>query len=178
MSENQVASRSWLRKSGFVAGGILALIVVVVAILAATHWPFSSAKVTANFQETFPATVTFQHFRSTYFPHPGCVAENVVFRRLGTSPDAPPIVIVQRMTIEAHYLDFLFRPHHLSRIVLEGFRVHIPQLGTPVQDTGWRETPSKILIGEVVADNSVVEIARADSDPLRFEIHSITLTNR
>ena len=170
-----MASRSSLRRSGMVAGGILILIVLVIAILAATHWPFSSAKVIQNFQETFPATVTFQSFRSTYFPHPGCVAENIVFRRLGTSPDTPPIVTVQRMTIQAQYLDFLFRPHHLSRIVLEGFHVHIPPMGTTVRDTGWRETPSKIMVSEVVADHSLVEIARADSDPLRFEIHAGSL---
>ena len=47
-------------------------------------WRFSQQRIVRSLQETFPDTVTFQNFRQTYFPHPGCVAEGVSFRRLGS----------------------------------------------------------------------------------------------
>lgn len=149
---------------------------VIGGVILATHWPFSQARVTKDLQESFPATVTFQKFRSTYFPHPGCEAEGATFARLGRPAGTPAVVTIQRLSVEAHYLDMLFRPGYVARIVMQGFRAQIPRLGTPLEDTGWKETPSKTRIGSVIADGAVVEIARADSrEPLRFEIHALKL---
>lgn len=114
------------------------LVAGLVAVVVARHWPLSQERVTHSLQSTFPATVKFQKFHSTYFPHPGCIAEGVVFTRLGATAGTPPVVTIQRLTVRAHYLDLFVRPGYLAGIVLEGFRVHIPPLGTPVEESNWR----------------------------------------
>jgi hypothetical protein len=154
------------------------LAMVIGGVILAMHWPFSQAKITQSLQETFPATVTFQKFHSTYFPHPGCVAEGVVFRRLGSIPATPPIVTIQLLTIQAHYTDLLFRPGYLAHIILNGFRVQVPPAGTPLENTNWHETPSTTRVGEIVADGAVIEIAlESPRSPLRFDIHTLKMSS-
>ena len=164
----------------------IALLVLAVGTLAlgtggvilALHWPFSQDRITQTLQERFPATLTFQKFHSTYFPHPGCEGEGLVFKQLGRSPDTSPIVTIQHLTIEAHYIDILLRPGYLARIVLDGFRIHVPPAGTPLGKSAWRESASTTRVGEILADGAAIEIARADPQaPLLFDIHTLKLTS-
>ncbi len=164
-----------IKKLALVGLSAFLLALAIFAILLARHWPFSQARIAQSLQSTFPATVTFQKFHSTYFPHPGCVAEGLVFSRLGATPGTPPVVTVQQLTIQAHYLDLLFRPGYLSEIVLKDFRVHIPPMGTPVENSNWQETPSTIRVGEVVADGSSMQIDRVSGPPLLFAIPTLRL---
>lgn len=147
-------------------------------VLLAKYWPFSQAMVAQSLQEDFPARVTFQKFHTTFFPHPGCVAEGVVFRRLGHAPDTPPIVTIQRLTIESHYVDLFLRPHYLARIVMDGFRVRVPPREAPLAPSTWHEPKSSTRVGEMILDGSSIEIARGDDkSPLLFDIHTLKLTS-
>jgi hypothetical protein len=172
---------AWSRFDG--RAGIV-LIVAAIGLLAlagfglflAWHWPFAQERISQDLQGSFPATVTFTKFHSTYFPHPGCVADGVVFRRLGRSADLPPVATIQKLTMVAHYSDMLWRPGYLAQVIIEGFRVHVPPIGTPLDETGWKETPSSTRIGELVADGSSVEIARRSGNPpLIFKVHTLRL---
>jgi len=155
---------------------VLAVAACAAVIVLSRQWPFSENRIAKSLQETFPATVTFQKFRPTYFPHPGCVAEGIVFRRLGMPAQTPAIVTIQHMKIEGHYLDILFRPGYLAQIVAENFQVHVPALGTKVEITGWKATSPSIRVGEILLDGSVLEVARSDSsNPLRFDIQELKL---
>jgi hypothetical protein len=122
----------------------LATVVLILGnlgIVLMRHWPFSRERVTQSLQSTFPASVTFQKFHFTYFPHPGCIAEGVVFNRLGATPGTPPVVSIQQLVVvRSHYLDLIFRPGYLAVIVLDGFRVHIPPMGTPVREPNLQES--------------------------------------
>jgi len=154
-----------------------ALALAIAGIPIALHWPFSEAKLTQSLQEDFPATVTFQKFHSTFFPHPGCVGEGLAFRRLGSSPDTPPIVTIQRFSVAAHYIDLFLRPGYLARIVMNGFRVFVPPPGTPLAPAAWQESASTTRVGEIIADGASIEIARADDNStLLFDIHRLKLT--
>ncbi len=164
-----------IKRLGLLGLPILLLVLGIFAILLARHWPFSEARVTQSLQSTFPATVTFRKFRSTYFPHPGCVGEDLVFARLGSTHGTPPVVTVNQLTIQANYLDLLLRPGYLSEVVLKDFRVHLPPIGTPVGESNWRETPSSTRVGEIVADGSSIQIDRASGPPLLFAIPTLRL---
>jgi hypothetical protein len=154
------------------------LVLVVGGIAVARHWPFSQANVTQSLQGDFPATVTFQKFHFTFFPHPGCIGEGLAFRRLGSDPHTPPIVTIQRFTVEAHYLDLLVRPGYLARIIMNGFRVYVPPPGTPIAPSDWQPSKSTTRVDEIIADGASVEIARADDrPPLFFEIHGLKLAS-
>jgi hypothetical protein len=166
-------------KTLLLAASALLLALFIGGIILATHWPFSQSRITQCFEEGFPITVTFQNLHSTYFPHPGFEADNAAFTRLGLPPGSPPIVTVQHITLQSNYLDLFLRPGYVSRMILTGFRVHVPALGSQhPQRTNWHETKSNTRLGELIADNSVLDIDRSDShEPLHFDIHSLKISN-
>jgi AsmA-like C-terminal region len=167
-------SRRWL----FGVGAALLLLVVAGAILLSTHWPFSQQAVTNSLQQGFPVTVTFGSFKSVYFPHPGCEGTNVVFKHLALPNDVPPVATIERFRIEARYLDLFLRPGYLAKLVVIGFHLHIPPVGTPRQESEWTPGKSSLRIAEVIADGAELEIARADGhEPLVFAIHKAKLTS-
>ena len=129
-----------VKKIGLLGLAAVVLILGNLGVVLVRHWPFSRERVTHSLQSTFPASVTFQKFPFTYFPHPGCIAEGVVFNRLGATPGTPPVVSIQQLVVRSHYLDLIFRPGYLAVIVLAGFRVHIPPTGTPVREPNWQES--------------------------------------
>ena len=163
------------RRTAFIL--IAGLIASFCALIIGTTSSFSRAALTKSLQETFPATVTFQKFHRTFFPHPGFIAEGAVFRQLGRSPEIPPIVTIARLQLRARYFDQLFRPGYVASILADGFQVYIPPEGTPLQETGWKETPSKLRVGEILFPDAVLEIAREGTrKPLLFPIHSLKLS--
>jgi hypothetical protein len=149
----------------------------VVATLYIWHWPFTQARVTESIETTFPVKVTYAKFHSTYFPHPGCVAEGVQFHWLANKPDAPPIATAASFKIQAHYWDLVLRPGYLAHLIITGLRVDVPPIGTPREPYTWVETSSHIRIGEVVADGSLLQIARSSAPALVFDIGRARLTS-
>jgi hypothetical protein len=167
-------ARRWL----FRVGAAVLLLVVAGAILLSTHWPFSHQAVTNSLQQGFPVTVTFGSFKSVYFPHPGCEGTNVVFKHLALPNDVPPVATIEKFRIEARYLDLFLRPGYLAKLVIIGFHLHIPPIGTPRQESAWTPGKSSLRIAEVIADGAELEIARADGhEPLIFAIHKAKLTS-
>src|SRR5580700_6435546 len=139
--DNGMATMARFKKASW-ALLALAAVTATAAMVMASRWPFSQRKVTQSLQETFPATVTFQKFHSTYFPHPGCVGEEAVFTWLGSPRDTSPIVTIRRITIEAHYLDMILRPGYISKIILEDFATHVPKMGSQREPSNWKAVPS------------------------------------
>jgi AsmA-like C-terminal region len=155
---------------------IAAVAVVAIAIVLLTlYFPFSEKRVTASLRETFPSNISMDHFERVYFPHPGCTAEGVIFRLASSALDAPPVVTIQRLTIQGTYANLLLRPHHISKAFLEGLRVRIPVLGHASKPPNKR-TNSRTTVGEVIANGAILEVARSNNKPtLRFEIHKLSL---
>ena len=116
-----------------------------------------------------------QGFRRTYFPHPGCVLENVALTR-GSGSSGPPLVAIQRVTIQANYHDLLLRPGYISGIILEGLKISVPaehDRSASQQTSGSNKSSTRI--GEVFTRDATLEVARKDGIPLKFEIHQLSL---
>jgi hypothetical protein len=155
--------------------GALGVIACALVIVVAIKSPFAQGKVAQDLEDTVRAKVTFGKFRVTYFPHPGCVAENVTFSRVGSPENSPPLVTVQRVEIEAHYADIIARPGYVALVKLNGLRVQVPARGAGGEASQSNET-SQVRVGEIVADGAVLEVARSDGNaPLKFEMHSLTV---
>ena len=165
------------RRRRFAIIGVLVLALAATGLFVlARHWPFSRQRVTEALQDDFHGTVTFTRFRSTIFPDPGCVAEGAILVRAAAPADSPPFASGQKLVIRAHYLDFLLRPGYVSHIDVEGLQIHIPPRGSmPAEQPN--QSPSSTRVGEVVANNALLEVARKTAKPLRFEIHSLTLNS-
>ena len=155
---------------------LVAVIAVLGAALLGAYWPFTERRIAQSLEEEFAGKVTIGHFRGTVFPHPGGVAEEVVFRWPTESADKGPLVKVKKLTVQANYWDLVLRPGYVSRIILEGLLIHVPPIGsgTAPQMNG---TPSRTRLGEVVAEGAVLEVARQRGDTLKFEIHSLKLSS-
>jgi hypothetical protein len=164
--------RKWLA----ILGVLLVVGLLVGLVLLVRHWPFSRQRVIQDLQDDFHGTVSFSRFYTTVFPHPGCVAEGVTLVRPGSPAGSPPFASAQKLIIRAHYLDFLLRPSYISHIKVQGFQIHVPPPGT-MPATPRDQSPSTTRVGEVVANNAVLEVARKTAKPLRFEIHTLTLNS-
>jgi hypothetical protein len=120
--------------------------------------------------------VDIRTVHSTYFPFPGCVAEDVKLR--GKRLDGT----IRKLTIRADYSALLTFQHRLA--LLRGDDVHVRVLAhdqnvnTGSGNTGDSKN-AKLMVNEVVADSSVLEIERKDpkQQPLRFEVHKLTVQN-
>jgi hypothetical protein len=124
----------------------------------------------------FKAQVDIGNFRSTYFPFPGCVAERITFR--GKRVEGS----IQKLTIQADYSTMLTFQSRLARIRGDGLRIRILSHDQAV-DTGGTDKGSsknaKLVVDEVVADASVLEVERKNpgQPPLRFQIHELKVDN-
>jgi hypothetical protein len=168
--------RRWILRAAL----LLAVAVIVAAALLHHYWPFTQAEVVSALQETFDGTVTFEHFHGTYFPFPGCVAEGVVLQRTSRGPQLPPLATAKRLQVKARYTDLLFRPGYLALIRVDGLHIQAPLRGSTVVHANERlqQAGSRTRVGEVIADGTLLEVARPDDDnPLRFDIHSATLSS-
>ena len=177
MFQVRVERRHW-RRLAIVAVSLVAAAGLAYALLL-VYWPFSQRRVTQAIEGTFPVKITFERFGHTHFPHPGCVAEGLRVYRIGSAPNDPPLITMRTFTVEAAYTDFLYRPGYIRRVILDGLRIEVPAMGTNAQNgaaTWQASAPTKNVVGEVIADGALLEIARNDGNaPLRFDIHSLSL---
>src|SRR5690242_2708100 len=65
---------------------LLVLAVAVAAVLCVRAWPFDEAAMIQRLQQASDSQLQVRSYRHTYFPHPGCVLEDAVFRRGNGSP--------------------------------------------------------------------------------------------
>jgi hypothetical protein len=157
---------------------ILAVAATIVAIgifLLVRFFPFSERVVTDSLRETFPSDLRIDRFKTTYFPHPGCSAEGVTFRAASGAQGSAPIATIRKLTIVGHYSDFIWRPHHIASVTLDGLLIHVPPLGDAGQFQGGY-TQSPMTIGAITADGTLLEFAHADNSPVtRFDVHRLLL---
>jgi hypothetical protein len=154
--------------------GVTALVVLVSIILLISRWPFTHAAVVKELEEESFSKVTVGAFHGTYFPHPGCVLEHVVFQH-NPKAGTPPLLTVERIRIEGSFSG-LFR-QHVARVVAEGMHIMVPAKGTGEHF----ETPQRpeVQIDDVVADGAILEVASSDPEkgPLKFSFHEFTLSH-
>jgi hypothetical protein len=153
----------------------VALVVVAALVVFVRYFPYSETNVTGALQGAFPGSFKFDRFERVYAPHPGCKVEGITFGSKSISPDSPPLVSIQMLTIQGSYADLLLRPHHISRVLLAGVRVQIPSPDN-ASDFSSGNSASKITVGEVVANGAVLEVMRSGNRPtLRFDLHELSL---
>lgn len=163
-----------------IAFGVILLLSGVGVVFLVRYWPFDRKQIVETLQETVPgAKVEVSRFHITYFPHPGCRAEGVVFIRRASPPGFPPLVTIQKLVIQADYGDLFLRPGYISRIMLDGLHIQVPPRGSSVSSAQSFSQSDPIsartVIGEIDSDGALLEIGRRNDSPLKFEIHNIRL---
>ena len=154
--------------------------IVLLAIMAA-KWPFTREAMIKRLEHATSAHVEVRGFRSTYFPYPGCIAQEVVLRpktsAAGNKPPEP-IITIQKLTIESTFAGLFRKPARIMRIIADGLRVRVPPGGASLHtEAGSQRDPT--VIEELRADDALLELA--SSQPGRpglvFPIHHVLFRN-
>lgn len=157
--------------------GAVGLVLVGAIVLLIHYWPFSRDRVSQALKQVLPTDLAINHFHTTYFPHPGCVVEGISFRQSSVDQGPTRLVVIQKLTIQANYWDMLIRPHHIYRILLDGLNIHLPPIGSNNGFGGAKFSfgNSTTTIGEIFANEAVLEIDRSAGPSLKFDVHELSL---
>ncbi len=149
--------------------GTLVLLLAASAILLHIYWPFSAKDVAQDLADATASKVVIQRYRPVYFPHPGGVAEEVVFHHGNI---ATPLITIQRLTIRGSYLGMITR--HVSMLKAEGVRMVLPPFGT---NGSWSSRSSNVVIDELIADKSLLIVPSSEPGkrPLQFQVGEFTI---
>lgn len=176
--EKRIKTKSSTRKLLWILP-VIAVCVGIAVILLAVNWPFTREGMTKRLERASSARVEMRGFRSTYFPFPGCVAEDVVFHAIGPSAGAKaddPVISMRRLTIESTFLGLLSKPGRIKSIVAEGLRIHIPAGGTNLHAADSKQ--DQTLIEALLAENATLEVGSGPGGrPLLFQIHRVLFRN-
>jgi hypothetical protein len=148
----------------------LAMLLLVAALVLAFNWPFTRAAVTSSLEQDSQAHVQIGSFRETYFPHPGCIAENVTFERDSSSPR----LTVRRLEIIGSYAGLLHQ--YVPHVIAEGAVLTVPPRGLKelfAERSGQKLTGT--AVGELDAPGAQISIARDGDQPLVFLFHELKL---
>ncbi len=158
----------------------IVLLATIGLVFLIRYWPFNERQIVETLQETIPGTkVTIARFHNTHFVHPGCWAEGLVFVRLSSPAGLPPLIVVERLVIQANYHDLFLRPGYISRIIIDGLHIQVPPPGSSVAPPNASQSadasPRRTVVGEIASSGILLEIGRRDDSPLKFNIHDVTL---
>jgi len=152
---------------------------ILIGLLAA-NWPFSREAITKKLERASSAQVQIRGFHTTYFPYPGCVAENVTFQLPapagGKAPD--PVITIGKLTIKSTFFGLFRKPGRIAAIIAEGLRVHVPAGGANLHSQNEKQS-DQVVIEDLRAENAVLEVDSGQDreQPLVFQIHRINFRN-
>ena len=153
--------------------GVLLGIVVIFALggtaYLARNWPFREAEVAKSLEEASSSKVRIGSFRATYFPRPGCVARDVVFRHQ-SGGNTPPLITIHELRVESSFLGLLRK--HIATVRADAMQIYIP-----VENQEKFQSSTDLVIDELIATDSSLKFAREKSKPLQFSIHTGKLRN-
>src|SRR5579863_5058548 len=167
------------RKTIYIVAVALLVLLVIGTIVGIHEWPFTRAAVILSLQQQSAASVNIGRFHNTLFP-PGCVAEEVTFRRQNDAPGTPYLTI-QKLTIIATYAGMLH--NHVSTIRAEGLHLTLGAAtssssgSAPMGNIG--KVHSGLTIGQIVADGAQLDVRTAEprATPLIFKVNKLALRN-
>ena len=153
-----------------VAACVVALLVVGASVLA-LHWPFTRAALIRSLEQDSQGQVRMGSFQETYFPHPGAIADNVIFERDATSPR----LTIRRLTIIGSYFGLLHR--YIPHIRADGAVLSVPAGGMGELFASHSEQhPTSTSVGQIDADGAQILVATGIGDqPLAFNFRQLKL---
>jgi len=174
LPEKTTPTRAPAQKFRWILLGISILAIVFLAIMAA-KWPFTREAMTKRLERASSAQVEMRGFHSTYFPFPGCVAEEVVFRLKTSLPGqkpSEPIITIRKLTIESTLSGLLSKPGRIRRIIADGLRIHVPHEGANLHSEA-SSGGDQTVIEELRADDALLELATGHNgeNKLLFHVH-------
>jgi AsmA-like protein len=172
VAQNSSPAGSRLGKRGWILvfGATLAVLISGAFIYLELHWPFTRSEVAKSLEDASSSKVEFGSFRSSYFPHPGCIAQNVVIYQ-GSQTDLPPIVTIEKLSVQGSILGML--TNRVTIVRAEGMQIFIPR-----QSEHAFKSSSDVTIEKLIANDAILKFeSHSNGKPLEFRIHEGELNN-
>lgn len=153
-------------------GALLLVVAAVVLIVVATHWPFTRTHVAHALQQATGREVRIGRFRQTFFPYPGCIAEDVEIRQSGG--DNSPLLTAASLTVQDSWTNLLTFSHRIDRINVEKAHILMPPHREKLLAASANQ--GELTVGQLVANGAVLDIPRRGGNgTLRFAFRELTL---
>jgi hypothetical protein len=149
-------------KTGKIAAGIVLALIIAVALLA-PHWPFSEHSIRRDLELGTSAAISFGKFHTTWFPHPGCIAQDVTLRNAETGER---IGTIQRMQIVGTYSSLIRKRKRLLSFEADHVHVTASNNELPLHPSGAHS--KEIELDEFVLRDAILDVVRSPNRKLTF----------
>jgi hypothetical protein len=170
---------SRVRPWAFAAIGVIVAATVALTVIGQHLSPLVRKQIIQALKDTYESEVTLKHLEVRLFPLIHADGEGLVLRYRGRT-DLPPLISASRFTADASWIGLLRSPAHVDRVRLGGLHIAVPprqsESAVPNPASSQRNLP-RFVIAELDADGTLLEVlpGKPEKDPLRFEIHRLTL---
>ena len=168
----RVSARTVRRVVGGVAVAAVVLAAFGLASLRPSHF---RRQIVAALSEQLDSDVEIGELNGSIFPSLKLTGTGLVVRHHGRA-ELPPLITLQRFSVDASLLELLHRPMRIRDVRGEGLTVQIPPRDDRGDDTR-RELKSPFVIEHMEATGAqlIMIPRRADRQPRVFLIHSVSL---
>ena len=136
----------------------------------ATHWPFTRSKLVEAIKGASGAEVRIGRFHQTFFPHPGCVAEEVELLQSGSGK--LPVLTSVSLTVWDSWPNRLAFRQRIDHITIKTLHIYIRREKPFAPSSDQNE----LTVGELIADGAILDIERDDGNrTLRFAFPQLKL---
>ena len=158
-----------------------AVVLIAAAVAGAGHIgkPLLRKRVVEFLHQDFESDVEIAWFNVSVFPRVRVTAGGIVLRHQGRT-DVPPLIEIERLSMEASIPGLLKHTPRIQQVRLEGLKIHIPpkrKEKTP-GPSAWQELRKiPVVATHVVSEDAELVILRAaeEKPPLPFFIHHVEI---
>ncbi len=163
---------------------MLPVVLVALAALAVgwyeadRHWPFRYRNVEPLLQKVFASQIRIDHYRLTYFPSPGFVAEGITLKR-NSAPDLPPLGSARALVVRGSWGDLLRLRRRVALVEVTGMHIVLPPVGSRAHDEDFPPGSSSdftgptTTVGELHLIDATLDLMREGGSRLSFPIHDL-----
>jgi hypothetical protein len=163
------SSRSYRRRTVVVLLWAVASILAAEVVLLSLNWPFTARRLAESLGRSTGSRIHIGNLHTMYFPHPGCIAENVTVER------GADIVLAkaERMVVRSSWTALVTFRKRVELFRIEGLNVRIPDDVPPaLPSDGQQKAPATIV--ELLAPGATLAVGNI---PVTFEISNLALHN-
>jgi hypothetical protein len=141
--------------------------------------PMIRERVVIALKEHYKRDVELKGLRISLTPRFSAVGEGLVIHQKDR-PGLPPMVIVNRLSIEATWRGMFSEPLKMDRVILNGLQINVPpKIDDPNKTGEPKQLPPRFLIDEVISDGTTLNILpkKEGKEPLVFDISKLKLNS-
>lgn len=165
----------------WIAGAVV-LAAVAGLIVSNALWPYRYRNVEPLLENVLASKIKIDHYRRTYFPHPGFVATGLTLRRNST-PDVPPFGTAEELHVQGEWNDFLLLHRSVPLVYIKGLHIVIPPVGSRANHEDFPPGSSMDFAGPTTPvevlhlRDAEFDVQRTNGGQYNYPIHDLVVKN-